>query len=158
MTPFALQRTFKQIDRSQHDEDTDWSEYLDPDGGTGRLTWVDLHRRHVAVVLGEAGIGKTVEFGLEVDRLVAADQAAFLIPLNQLKQQGDWRMALGKSARRFDAWTEGDDIGYFHLDSVDEARLTSHADLGKALSIVNAALEGNLSRVCIAVSAAGSHG
>jgi len=152
MTPIALQRTFKQIDRSQDDEDTDWSEYLGPDGGTGRLTWADLHRRHVAVVVGEAGIGKTVEFGLEVDRLIAADQAAFLIPLNQLKQQGDWRMALGKSARRFDAWAEGGDIGYFHLDSVDEARLTSHADLGKALSIVNAALDGTMSRVRIAVS------
>lgn len=152
MAPIALQRTFKQLDTAPDDEDADWSEYVGFHGASGGLTWADLHRRHVAVVLGEAGIGKTVEFELEVGRLLDAKQAAFLIPLNLLKQQGDWRTALGKSARRFEEWSKGSDAGYFHLDSVDEARLTSHADLAKALAIVNEALEPHLSRVRIAIS------
>lgn len=152
MAPIALQRTFKQIDTTPDDHETDWSDYFHAHGASGELTWADLHRRHVAVVLGEAGIGKTVEFELEVGRLLDAKRAAFLIPLNLLKQQGDWRTALGKSARRFEEWSQGSDVGHFHLDSVDEARLNSHADLAKALAIVNAALEPHLSRVRIAIS------
>jgi hypothetical protein len=152
MAPIALKRTFKQIDTAEDDDDTDWAEYVGFEGASGSLTWPDLHRRHVVVVLGEAGIGKTVEFEMEVDRLTETGEAAFLIPLNLLKQQSDWRVALGKATRRFEEWRNGSAIGYFHLDSVDEARLTSHADLAKALAIVNAALDPHLSRVRIAIS------
>lgn len=146
-----LYRTFsEQKDASADGNDLDWSEYLDR--RKGRKTWTDLHEKRLVVVLGEAGIGKTIEFQSEVGRLREAGKAAFFIPLNQLSDAGSWSLVLNGHEMEFDAWAASDEIGYFFLDSVDEARLTSHADFERALAVVQRALGSNLTRVRVAIS------
>lgn len=145
-----LNRTFGEYTEPQEEGDeARWLEYFGT--GRGRLTWADLHKRRVTVVIGEAGIGKTVEFALETSRL-AASSYAFFVALNQLQSPQDWELALGDAMKRFERWKQSSEIGYFQLDSVDEARLHSPADLVKALSIVRDALKSHFSRVRVAIS------
>lgn len=127
-----------------------WKVFLDRknDG----LTWTDLHEKPLTVVLGEAGIGKTFEFENEVIRLRAAEKAAFFLPLNQLSDAGSWDLALTGHKHDYAAWEASDALGYFFLDAVDEARLKSHADFERALTVVQHALSTHFSRVRIAIS------
>ena len=84
----ALRRTFGEYKESPLKEDGgDWHEYFG--SKRGRLTWEDLHKKRVVVVLGEAGIGKTVELQLEAERLTAARCPAFFLPLNLLRTKDD---------------------------------------------------------------------
>jgi hypothetical protein len=54
-----LHRTFSEHTSSgTQSDDEDWREFLGQ--SRGRRTWTDLHEKPVVVVLGEAGIGKTV--------------------------------------------------------------------------------------------------
>jgi len=114
--------------------------------------WSDLHEQRVVVVVGEAGIGKTTEFKNETERLRRLSKAAFFVELNQLVDSDSWTLALGPSAEAFDAWLQSTDEGYFFLDAVDEARLTSHAALKKALQVVYATLRRHFPRVRVAIS------
>ncbi len=104
------------------------------------------------VVVGEAGIGKTIEFKNEVKRLQANGKAAFFIELNQLDDLESWGLALGQSASTYAQWQNSTEDGYFFLDAVDEARLSSHAAFKKALTVVQASLRQHLGRVRIAIS------
>jgi hypothetical protein len=146
-----LNRTFSEHRNAPTDsDDTDWSLFLGHRHGS--KTWTDLHKAPLVVVLGEAGIGKTIEFQSEVARLRLANQAAFFISLNQVSDAESWQLALTGHEAEFDAWAESDELGYFFLDAVDEARLKSHADFEKALTVVQRALGPNLARVRVAVS------
>jgi hypothetical protein len=135
----------RHTDASTNRDGLDWNEFFD--GHHGRITWKDLHDKPVVVVLGEAGIGKTIEFQNEVGRLREAGQAAFFIPLNQLSDAESWRLSLTGDDNEFDVWAASDALGYFFLDAVDEARLKSHADFEKALAVIQRALGSNLARV-----------
>lgn len=146
-----LHRTFSEhTDDTSDTDDQDWGKFLDQ--RQGRKTWEDLHEKPLTVVLGEAGIGKTIEFKAEVGRLQAAGLPAFFIPLNQLSGADAWQLVLTGSETEFDTWAAGDEIGYFFLDAVDEARLKSHSDFERALAVVQRALGSNLARVRIAIS------
>ena len=76
-----LIRTFSAA-RDAHDGEQDWSDYLG--SGRGKLTWTNLRERPLVVVVGQAGIGKTIEFELEAQRLIDAGRPAFFVALNQL--------------------------------------------------------------------------
>jgi hypothetical protein len=146
-----LSRTFSEHRNAPTDSDgTDWNLFLDHRHGS--KTWTDLHKKPLVVVLGEAGIGKTIEFQSEVARLRLAKQAAFFISLNQVSDAESWQLVLTGYEAEFDAWAASDELGYFFLDAVDEARLKSHADFEKALTVVQRALGPNLARVRVAVS------
>lgn len=146
-----LQRTFGEYTEPQlGDDEVDWHEYFG--SKRGRLTWKDLHQKQIVVVLGEAGIGKTVEFQMEAQRLTTAGRPAFVLPLNMLRTRDDWPLALGDMLERFSTWETSTDEGFFFLDAVDEARLQSHADFTRALSIVRSTLAPNVARVRIAIS------
>lgn len=119
---------------------------------TDRLTWLKLHDNTVTVVVGEAGIGKTIEFRNEVTRLRAQGKAAFFVELNQLVTRGDWECLLEVSGPAYVEWMKSSDVGYFFLDAVDEARLTSHTNFKRALSIAHTGLRPNLARVRVAIS------
>ncbi|SKC69605.1 hypothetical protein [Paraburkholderia hospita] len=144
-----LFRTFTRP-REQPEEDDDWTTYLDVKHG--RLTWSDLREKRIVVVVGEAGIGKTTEFRDETRRLRTQGQAAFFVELSQLAMSDSWALALGQSDSAFETWQQSTEVGYFFLDAVDEARLTSHAALKKALRVVHANLRENFSRVRVAIS------
>ena len=146
-----LLRTFSEYTNVANDsDDQGWSQFL----GQHRCdrTWTDLHEKPLVVVLGEAGIGKTIEFQNEAGRLREAGQVAFFIPLNQLSNADSWRLVLTGHDAEFDAWAASNELGYFFLDAVDEARLKSHADFERALTVVQQALGSNLARVRVAIS------
>lgn len=146
-----LHRTFgKYTEPQSGDGEVDWHEYFG--SKRGRLTWNELHQMRVVVALGEAGIGKTVEFQLETKRLTADRRPAFFLPLNLLRTKDDWQLALGDALEDFTTWGASTEEGFFFLDAVDEARLQSHADFTRALWIVRSALAPHMTRVRIAIS------
>lgn len=147
-----LLRTFGVYTEPQLEEDeVDWHEYFGSNRNR-RLTWEDLHQKRLTVVLGEAGIGKTVEFQLEAKRLTAAGRPAFLLPLNILRTKDDWQLALGDALPAFTTWQTSTEDAFFFLDAVDEARLQSHADFTRAVWIVRNALAPYMARVRLAIS------
>lgn len=95
-----LSRTFSEH-REGTAENEDWRDF---DATGGKLKWKDLHEKPLSVVMGEAGIGKSIEFELEVDRLNRAGKPAFLIPLNQLVDTESWQRTLADSHTQFLKW------------------------------------------------------
>jgi hypothetical protein len=144
-----LQRTFS-IPNDQTEDNVDWANYFGQ--GSDKLTWNSLHEKLVTVVVGEAGIGKTIEFKNEVQRLQENGKAAFFIELNQLVDLESWELALGQSASAYVQWQSSSEDGYFFLDAVDEARLASQAVFKKALLVTQAGLRQHLGRVRISIS------
>lgn len=146
-----LHRTFSlHTARDETNPNQDWEQYFGM--RSGGKTWDDIHEKPLAVILGEAGIGKTIEFELEVHRLRTADQFAFFLPLNLLVDDQSWDVALSADASSYASWLATDRNGYFFLDAVDEARLKSHADFQRALAFALRALKPNLTRVRVAIS------
>jgi hypothetical protein len=146
-----LLRTFslsEDLDRTGNEED--WALYFGQH--RGRRTWNDLHAVPLSIVIGEAGIGKTSEFTMEVDRLAGKGEAAFLLSLNQLTDTDSWQLVMTGQQLAYDNWVASSQVGYFFLDAVDEARLRSHADFEKALAVVQRTLEPHFHRVRIAIS------
>src|ERR1700751_4861170 len=129
-----LHRSFSEYASASTDsEDEDWGAFLGL--RKGGPAWSDRHARALVVVLGEAGIGKTIEFKHEVARLTAEGKAAFFLALNQLQDSGSWTLALTGCDDAYAAWAASTTPGYFFLDAVDEARLRSHADFERALTL-----------------------
>jgi hypothetical protein len=147
--PIELSRTFSSWQNLKEDSE-DWSDYL---GLTkGKLTWKDLHDKSLTVVVGEAGIGKTVEFELEAQRLRSAGNSAFFVALNQLVDSESWERALAESFDGYERWKASTETAYFLLDAVDEARLTGQDAFERALSVVAWVLRGYMSRVRFVIS------
>lgn len=146
-----LQRTFGPYTEPQvDDEDVDWHQYFS--SNRRRLSWNDLHPNRVTVVLGEAGIGKTVELQLQAKRMRAAGQYAFFLPLNILDTPTNWELALDDALPSFSAWLNSSEDGFFFLDAVDEARLQTHADFKRAILVVRAVLAPNIANAKIVIS------
>lgn len=146
-----LHRSFSEYASASTDgEDEDWGAFLGL--RKGGHAWSDLHEKPLVVVVGEAGIGKTIEFKHEVARLTAEGKAAFFLPLNQLQDSDSWTLALTGCDDAYAAWAASTALGYFFLDAVDEARLRSHADFERALTVVQRALSPHLWRVRVALS------
>lgn len=104
------------------------------------------------MVLGQAGIGKTVEFELEVQRLRNAGKPAFFVALNQLVNSESWERALADSYGAYERWKSSTETAYFLLDAVDEARLTGQAAFEQAISVVPWVLRGCMSRARFVIS------
>lgn len=90
MTPTQLSRTFSYV-RKSADDSEDWIEY----SGL-KIIWKNLIDNRLAVVIGEAVIGKTVEFQLEAQRLRSSGKPAYFVALNQLVDIESWVLALGE--------------------------------------------------------------
>ncbi|MES2686316.1 MAG: hypothetical protein V4706_05795 [Pseudomonadota bacterium] len=148
--PIELSRTFSSALDLQDDGEQDWSEYLGLD--KGKNTWKDLRDKPLVVVIGEAGIGKTIEFEMEVRRLRSAGKPAFFVALNQLVDSESWELALADSFEGYERWKASNEVAYFFLDAVDEARLRSHTDFVRALSVIQKVLRGSWNRVRIVIS------
>jgi hypothetical protein len=91
--------------------------------GTESLSWSDLLKKRIVVILGEAGTGKSFEFEHQAARLQRENRAAFLLALNQLTSREHVDLALTEHRPRFTAWLGSDTPGYFFLDAVNESRL-----------------------------------
>ncbi len=119
-----LNRTFSSISKDQtFDEDT--YDFLSIFGQTGSKKWDDLLKLPRVVILAEAGEGKTQEMKAIARRLHDKGKAAFFFRLEHLGS--DFEIAFDETGilSEFDAWVNGDEPGWFFLDSFDEARLQS---------------------------------
>lgn len=144
-----LTRSFSTPSDGNEDAE-DWLLYFRK--SKSQYEWPTLHKHRVVVILGEAGIGKTLEFQNEVDRLQRNKQAAFFIPLNQVLDAASWALVISHLQPQLEHWEKSTDIGYFFLDAIDESRLTNHAAFERALRVISTALRPTLSRVRIAIS------
>jgi len=113
--------------------------------------WTDVLACPCAVVLGEMGSGKSVEFRLQVRSLREETAAAFFLPLNELAADSV-DVALGYAdTTLLDVWLRENGLGYFFLDSLDEAKLARRT-LGQALKRLSIRLGPALARAHVIVS------
>lgn len=146
-----LQRTFSRLSDLLDDNTGEhWGRLFDLNHG--KSGWKELHDKPLIVVVGEAGIGKTMEFKNEANRLKSEGKPAFFIALNQLADSESWELALVGQETEYERWKSSSDIAYFFLDAVDEARLKGQPDFEKALLVVRKALGKCMERVHIAIS------
>lgn len=113
--------------------------------------WAELLALPCAVVLGEAGAGKTAELRRAAEVVTQQRGVGFFLPVEAVAAAG-LDGALSKSQRdALREWRASTASGWFFLDSVDEAKL-KHLTLASALSALSRGLEGELSRVHLVVS------
>ncbi len=116
------------------------------------VSWNDLLGKSRVVILAEPGTGKTEEFQATAVRLRAEGEAAFFSRIERLQRLDIHQTFDVGSKSDFDAWSQGDEEGYFFLDSVDEARLDSRSAFQDALRNFAEALGGSLNRAKVFVS------
>lgn len=150
MTLIDLQRKFLQIPLGH-------AERLDPDTALTLAVelgqseeWSSLIGHTDVVILGERGTGKTAEFRLRAAQLLAQGMPAFFCGIGALAANGQG--ALGHdNLDRLAAWSKGQEVGFFFLDSLDEAKL-GRRTLEEALRSLAGILGGNLGRARVIVS------
>ena len=84
--------------------------------------WVDLLQIQRVIILAEAGAGKTAEILSATKKLRREGKKAFFFRLEHISSDFDNSFEIGKKAE-FNEWLACDEVGWFFLDSVDEARL-----------------------------------
>ena len=89
----------------------------------GWLRWEELLRFRRVALLAEALSGKTEEFRNKATALNNQDRTAFFVAIENLADLG-LQALLGPSEHHMlQRWLSSSRVGYFFLDSVDEARL-----------------------------------
>lgn len=149
-----LDRQFHELDRQSNPEEAAFMAYAQGfSGDTGELRWEDLIKRHLVVVLGEPGSGKTREFRERAGQLLEAGRTSFFMRLDQLPVQQLDRVLGVEDYQRFQVWRGGDEDAIFFLDSVDEAKFQKLSDFYVALDRFCAAVGAdNLRRARILIS------
>ncbi len=113
--------------------------------------WADILNLPCAVVLGEAGSGKTAEFRRAAEVVAEKQGVGFFVPVEAVAAAGV-DGALSKSQRdALREWRAGTAPGWFFLDSVDEAKLKLRT-LASSINAVGRELEPELSRIHLVVS------
>lgn len=121
-------------------------------GLSQQLSWEDLLGKYRTVILAEPGTGKTEEFKATAKRLRMDGKPAFFCRI-ELLQSLDVRQSLDiGTAQEFNEWLTGNKEAYFFLDSVDEARLSSHTGFEVALRRFAGAISERSNRAKIFVS------
>lgn len=129
---------------SQREELAQW-------GRAPTLGWPDLFALPVAVVLGEAGAGKSVELRRAAAILLGRGNAGLFLPVETLAGAG-LQGALDPDQRTtFLGWQESDTPAWFFLDSVDESKLKGRS-LEAALNALSLGLGDRLPRAHVVVS------
>lgn len=117
--------------------------------------WDWLLASRIAVVLNEAGAGKTIEL-MDQARRLQGDREGFFLRIERLCAQ-DFKTAFetADDHRRFERWRRSRREGVFFLDSVDEAKLPrdlSGNPLSLAIQRVEQVLTGLTRRVRFVIS------
>jgi hypothetical protein len=109
----------------------------------GWLDWDQLLTKRRVVLLAEAKSGKTEEFRIRAAALRGRGEAGFFLRVEDLADGGLVDDLTPEEKIRFAEWQGGNALGWFFLDSVDEARLNAKSferalrrfrrDLGAAL-------------------------
>ena len=117
----------------------------------GWLEWSDLLNYPRVVLLAEAASGKTEEFRHTASALRARGNRAFYCTIEQLADR-ELAASLDPAERAaLTEWKSGTEVGWFFLDSVDEARL-NRKRFEDALRRLADDLCPAMSRACVLVS------
>jgi hypothetical protein len=146
-----LDRRFWPIE-ADNENDPETIRTLSVFGDAPQLLWNNLVERCRVVILAEPGTGKTEELRAAAKRLQAAGKLAFFCRI-ELLQSLEVRQTfdIGTSSE-FDNWLRSDQEGWFFLDSVDEAKLSSHLAFEIGLRRFAAALGESLNRAKVVVT------
>ena len=120
------------------------------------VPWDRVLEERCAVILGEAGTGKTTEFFLRRELLERAGQPAFVLAVEELAIKPVTALLDSDEEEQFSAWGSAETIAYFFLDAVDEARLRNAKSLPSALRNLERDLRGKLARSRVLISCRGS--
>ena len=146
-----LQRTFRDLTNEEL-EDSELLDFLDDQGISQSFGWQELLEHRRAILLAEAGAGKTREMREQTDRLVHDDQFAFFIPLESLDRESIPDFFSPEENEKLEAWKASrQEPAWFLLDSVDELKLNA-GTLERALRRLSNEIHGNLDRARIIVS------
>ncbi|HHQ6599577.1 TPA: NACHT domain-containing protein [Serratia fonticola] len=98
--------------------------------------WGDVIDSKRAIILAEAGSGKTTEIKEQTKNLIKNGNYAFFLRLESLIDDFDGAFYSDLSNKNlFDEWCEkSNEEGYFFLDSVDESKIRSGRDFHKAIN------------------------
>lgn len=141
-----LNREFSD-DFDEKDEES-WSRFL---GRDASVTWENLESNAVTVVLGEAGVGKTIEFQNRVNEVRKQGRFAFFIPLSDIIDTGSWVFPPEVGAL-YKKWESSQSQGIFFLDAIDESRLTNPSAFTRALRIIHTELMPQLEKISFVLS------
>ena len=91
----------------------------------GGLNWKKLLQESCIVILASAGMGKTTECKEQVKALREQGQYAWFVNVEDVADQELNKCLRSHEEEEFNEWCQSSasEIGYFFLDSVDEARL-----------------------------------
>jgi hypothetical protein len=115
-------------------------------------TWDDLFKKDRVIILAEPGTGKTTEFKEAAKKLRKENKQAFFCRIELINEINIHRAIEIGSSKELDDWRSGNEIAYFFLDSVDEARLTRRNAYELALDHFSSAIVNYLDRVKIFIS------
>lgn len=146
-----LNRHFRDLTQAELDKPELLASLNDHSGGP-QLTWPTLLEEPRVVLLAEAGAGKTREMQERAQALVRDGKAAFFVALEALAREPLSELLSADQERRFDAWRgEGNSLGWFFLDAVDELKLTD-GKLDRALQRFAKDIDGHADRARIIIS------
>ena len=116
-----------------------------------RLGWADLVQEYRAILLSEAGTGKTLEMRHAAEVLRAEGNPTFFLRIEYLSENFDEAFEVG-TREEFEAWLSSDKEGWLLLDSVDEARLKNPRDFELAIRKMGNRIVSALQRVHILIT------
>jgi hypothetical protein len=120
--PVILIRRFTQIPETWQDGDVKLEQIWPYIGNTERVGWPQLEGLHRAVVLADAGAGKTFELMAQARNMTGRGKFAFFVRIEDIDADFGAAFEVGDAAA-FDRWLDGVEEAWFFLDSVDEVRL-----------------------------------
>lgn len=121
-------------------------------GFTGReqgVTWPELLKHRLVVVLGEPGSGKTSEF---IAQQVRQSENSFFLELNRLVTEDVSSILDDDENLRLGKWREGLGEATFFLDAVDESKIQRTDDFLIALERMKKAVSQSMSRARFVIS------
>lgn len=147
-----LNRKFSFYDASSYVEQDDSTYYSRSLQAT--MTWDEVLKNKCSIVIAEAGSGKTEELKHITKVLRKQGKRAFLFDLATItKMNFDELVLTSGYQQEFSMWQQNcNEVGYFFLDSIDEARLTNHKDFESALRKFTAYINSQLQRVHIVIT------
>lgn len=151
MRPVTLIRRFTEVPDTWQDRDVELEQIWPYIGNTERVGWPQLESLHRAVVLADAGAGKTFELMAQARNMVERGKFAFFVRIEDIDADFGAAFEVGDAAA-FERWLGGVDEAWFFLDSVDEVRLETPRAFEMALRAFAARIHDARQRAHVIVS------
>jgi len=147
-TSLDLDRRFLEWKKEPGADPELWSQFRLTDR---TLKWSDLLKKRRVVILAEGGSGKSTEFKRQAHLQIDAGQDAWYLTVQDVAEEGIEPLLSPTDRQRFQTWKVSSRIGWFFIDSIDEAKL-NRIRLDKAFRRIAADITGAEGRVHLMIS------